>query len=71
MPKTAAALTPIEIQKIRQEDAHIWANSDPTYLNLLRRLLCDVSENNIPEPDKGKIIVLIRQLGKKLENYSA
>lgn len=71
MPKSAKPLEEYEIQQIRQEDANIWEGRDPTYINLCRRLLCDVSEDNIPEPEKTKIILLIRQIGKKLQNYSA
>lgn len=70
MPKSAAYLTPQQIQEFRDADANLWANVSPTYMNLMHRLLCDVSEDNIPEPDKGKIILLIRQLGKKLQPYS-
>jgi len=72
MPRSAAPLDSGTISEMRRHDAHIWAHSDPTYMNLIDRLLCDVSEDvQIPEPEHGKIITLIRQIGKKLEPYSA
>lgn len=71
MPKSAAYLTAEQIAEIRANNANIWNGIDPTYINLLDRLLCDVSEDSIPEPEKGRIFLLIRQLYRKLEKYSA
>ena len=70
MKFSAAYLTELEIHETRQKDSNIWQGKDPTYMNLIDRLICDVTEDNIPEPEKGKILLLIRQVGRKLMKYS-
>ena len=70
MPKTAKPLTPQEILEMRQKDASLWEHCTPTYMNLVDRLICDVSDSIIPEPDRGRILLKIRQIGRALEPYS-
>lgn len=70
MRRTAKPLTPEEVNEMRLVDASIWEHCSPSYMNLVDRLICDVSSDTIPEPEKGKILLKIRQIGRALEPYS-
>lgn len=70
MKASAKYLTQQEITECRQKDSLIWQGRNPSYMNLIDRLICDVTEDSIPEPDKGKILLLIRQVGRKLSVYN-
>lgn len=69
MEKSAKLLTIDEINEIRRKAQNVWQNCNPTYMDLVDRLICDVSESSIPEPEKGKILLKIRQVGHSLQKY--